>query len=162
MCLDSFIRFILIYQWVSDILSARLFNGYYVDRKDEMPTPHLSGYDRKLDLSRKGSQLQFFLPSEELGSAAVLYIALVHKYFNEGVPRPSEVTERLYNISTWLSECVFWDVRAMEWSGQGCTVSGSVSSSVMQCSCNHLTAFASRREALDLSVIIEPVERFFE
>ena len=62
---------------------------------------------------------------------------------------------------SWWSQCVYWDTEEQEWSGAGCNVTKETTLTVSHCSCNHLTAFASKRQMINMSLSHQPIEKYF-
>jgi len=73
-----------------------------------------------------------------------------------------QVKERNYTMTSWWSDCVYWDTLIHDWSTQGCRVTSDTTLAMTHCSCSHMTAFATRQEVVRVKVTKEKVEDYFK
>jgi len=65
-------------------------------------------------------------------------------------------------MTSWWSDCVYWDTLIHDWSTQGCRVTSDTTLAMTHCSCSHMTAFATRQEVVRVKVTKEKVEDYFK
>ncbi|XP_051784850.1 polycystic kidney disease protein 1-like 1 [Erpetoichthys calabaricus] len=136
----------------------RVFPIMILFRKFERPTPQL--YNFQQVFKWKGNTVQLFLSPDLLNAKGSYYLALLSANYDRKPTNKYTASAVSYYLSIQWISCLYWD-NVKEWKTDGCLPMQSLSSSKLNCSCNHLTIFSmSSREARNCfeSIYVSPFQ----